>query len=90
MQTVAELTDVIKRYGRVVALDRLKSVDPVRRVSSLLGANGQGKTTAVRVVVRPHNTRVRDRYAVRRRCSFPQGAGQMRRHAASCEGARHP
>lgn len=51
MQTVAELTDVIKRYGRVVALDRLNLSIRSGELVSLLGANGAGKTTAVRLLL---------------------------------------
>jgi len=51
-----EMTDMIrteglvKRYGKVVALDGLDLVVPKGRVLGLLGPNGAGKTTAIRIL----------------------------------------
>ena len=41
---------LVKRYGDVVALDRLTLEVPKGTVLSLLGPNGAGKTTAVRIL----------------------------------------
>jgi len=42
---------ISKRFGRVVALDRVSfSVEP-GRIFGLLGANGAGKTTCMRIVL---------------------------------------
>jgi ABC-2 type transport system ATP-binding protein len=40
---------LVKRYGRVTALDGFDLVVPERTVLALLGPNGAGKTTAVRI-----------------------------------------
>lgn len=44
------LSSVSKRYGSVVALDRLSVSVPEDRYVSLLGASGSGKTTLLRVI----------------------------------------
>ena len=41
---------LVKRYGKVVALDGLDLVVPSGTVLGLLGPNGAGKTTAVRIL----------------------------------------
>jgi ABC-2 type transport system ATP-binding protein len=41
---------LVKRYGKVVALDGLDLVVPKGRVLGLLGPNGAGKTTAIRIL----------------------------------------
>ncbi|MDQ3958522.1 MAG: ATP-binding cassette domain-containing protein, partial [Actinomycetota bacterium] len=41
---------LVKRYGKVVALDGLDLVVPKGTVLGLLGPNGAGKTTAVRIL----------------------------------------
>jgi ABC-2 type transport system ATP-binding protein len=43
-------TGLVKRYGKVVALDGLDLVVPKGTVLALLGPNGAGKTTAVRIL----------------------------------------
>jgi ABC-2 type transport system ATP-binding protein len=49
--TVAELKNVTKRFGDVVALDGLNLTVKSGELVSLLGANGAGKTTAVRLLL---------------------------------------
>src|SRR5687767_14166996 len=41
---------LVKRYGKVVALDGLSLAVPKGTVLALLGPNGAGKTTAVRIL----------------------------------------
>jgi ABC-2 type transport system ATP-binding protein len=43
--------DLSKRYGRVMALDRLDLEVPVGEVLGLLGPNGAGKSTAIRLLL---------------------------------------
>jgi ABC-2 type transport system ATP-binding protein len=51
MPDVAELHDVVKKYGDVTALDGVSLSLPAGRVTALLGPNGAGKTTAVKVLL---------------------------------------
>jgi ABC-2 type transport system ATP-binding protein len=46
-EPIAELDSVSKRYGEVLALDRVSLAVQPARVHALLGPNGAGKTTAV-------------------------------------------
>jgi ABC-type multidrug transport system ATPase subunit len=46
-ECLAELTDVRKRFGRVVALDGLDLEIRSGQLFALLGQNGAGKTTAI-------------------------------------------
>src|ERR671925_548708 len=48
--TTIEATGVVKRYGKVAALDGLELVSEPGQVVALLGPNGAGKTTFVRAV----------------------------------------
>jgi ABC-2 type transport system ATP-binding protein len=48
---VVELKGITKRYGRTVALDGLDLAVAPGEVFGLLGANGAGKTTAVKVLL---------------------------------------
>jgi ABC-2 type transport system ATP-binding protein len=41
---------LVKRYGKVVALDGLDLIVPTGTVLGLLGPNGAGKTTAIRIL----------------------------------------
>ena len=45
------IREVTKRYGEVLALDRLSLRVPVGSVFGLLGPNGAGKTTVLRLVM---------------------------------------
>ncbi|HUR68126.1 MAG TPA: ABC transporter ATP-binding protein [Candidatus Thermoplasmatota archaeon] len=46
-----EMRGVVKRYGDVIALDGLTCAIPRGQVYGLLGPNGSGKTTAIRLLV---------------------------------------
>jgi len=48
---VLELTDLGRRYGKVVALDGLSLSVPGSSLFGLLGPNGAGKSTAMKIVV---------------------------------------
>ena len=50
MTDMIRTSGVIKRYGKVTALDGLDLVVPKGTVLGLLGPNGAGKTTAVRIL----------------------------------------
>lgn len=50
-QTVIAAQGLTKRYGRVLALDRLDLTVPDGAVLGLLGPNGSGKSTLVRLVM---------------------------------------
>ena len=52
MDAHLELTDVSKRFDRVVAVDRLSLAVRRGSVFGLLGPNGAGKTTTIRMVMR--------------------------------------
>jgi len=49
MQSVIELVQVTKRYGKQTALDAVSLSVPPGVVFALLGENGAGKTTAIRL-----------------------------------------
>jgi ABC-2 type transport system ATP-binding protein len=49
-QHAIEVEGIVKRYGKVVALDRVDLVATEGEVLGLLGPNGAGKTTLVRVL----------------------------------------
>lgn len=50
MNEVIEASELVKRYGKVVALDGLDLTVPEGTVLGLLGPNGAGKTTAVSIL----------------------------------------
>lgn len=50
MTDMIRTSGVIKRYGKVTALDGLDLVVPKGTILGLLGPNGAGKTTAVRIL----------------------------------------
>lgn len=51
MDSVIRLENVTKRYGAQVALDRVSFDVPSGVVCALLGENGAGKTTAIRILL---------------------------------------
>ncbi|MGH2545503.1 MAG: ATP-binding cassette domain-containing protein [Actinomycetota bacterium] len=50
MSDMIRTSGLVKRYGKVVALDGLDLEVPKGRVLGLLGPNGAGKTTAIRIL----------------------------------------
>ncbi len=80
-ERVVETQSLVKRYGRVAALDGLSLAVPRGAVYGFLGRNGAGKTTAIRVLAglaRPQSGEARvfglhperDRVAVLTRAGF--------------------
>jgi ABC-type multidrug transport system ATPase subunit len=51
MSTVIQFTNVTKQYGRTTALDKVSLETPAGVVFALLGENGAGKTTAIRLML---------------------------------------
>ena len=51
MSPVIEFHEVSKRYGKEIALDRVSLEVPGGSVFALLGENGAGKTTAIRILL---------------------------------------
>jgi ABC-2 type transport system ATP-binding protein len=51
MEPVIRLKNVTKRYGEQLALDRVSLEVPKGTVCALLGENGAGKTTAIRILL---------------------------------------
>ncbi len=49
MEDVIECRGLVKRFGRVVALDGLTLEVPRKRIFGLIGPNGAGKTTTIRI-----------------------------------------
>ena len=81
MQPVIELVQVTKCYGKQTALDRVSFAVPPGVVFALLGENGAGKTTAIRLMlglVEPSAGEVRvlglesgrDGFEIRRRVGY--------------------
>ena len=48
---VLELTDVTKRYGNFLAVDRVSLTAPRGKILGLLGPNGAGKTSTLRMIL---------------------------------------
>src|SRR5262245_28257209 len=46
-----ETTDLTKRYGKVVALDRLTMAVERGQILGFVGPNGAGKTTTIKILV---------------------------------------
>jgi ABC-2 type transport system ATP-binding protein len=51
MDAVIQLQNIVKRYGSQLALDRVSLEVPRGVVCALLGENGAGKTTAIRILL---------------------------------------
>lgn len=51
MKSVLRLDQIVKRYGRHTALQKLSLESPAGQVIALLGDNGAGKTTALRILL---------------------------------------
>jgi ABC-2 type transport system ATP-binding protein len=51
MPPAIEVEDLSKRYGDVVAVDRLSFAVPAGSTTALLGANGAGKTTTIAMIL---------------------------------------
>ena len=51
MQPVIQMNDVSKRFGSIVALQNVSLAVPPGTVCALLGANGAGKSTAIRILL---------------------------------------
>ncbi|MDG1893595.1 MAG: ATP-binding cassette domain-containing protein [Fuerstiella sp.] len=53
MKPVVEIKNVTKRFGQTLALDDVSLQIPAGVVCAVLGANGAGKSTAIRVLLGP-------------------------------------
>ena len=51
MRAAIRVEDLSKRYGEVVAVDRLSFEVPAGSTTALLGANGAGKTTTIAMIL---------------------------------------
>ena len=51
MATIIEAKDLSKRYGNLVALDRVSFRLQAGRIVGLIGRNGAGKTTALKAIL---------------------------------------
>ena len=49
-KTIARIENISKRYGRTVALDDVSLKIPAGRLSALIGPNGSGKTTMLKIL----------------------------------------
>jgi ABC-2 type transport system ATP-binding protein len=88
---VLELTEVSKRYGDFLAVDRVGFVAPKGRILGLLGPNGAGKTSTLRMILgiaRPDGGSIRifdkppSRRLQRRLGYLPEERGLYRRMGA--------
>ena len=81
MEPVIRLSNVTRRFGRHVALQSVSLEVPPGVVFALLGENGAGKTTAIRILLgllRPHSGKaevlgfdsIRDGLEIRRRIGY--------------------
>src|SRR5271166_1888510 len=50
METIIETRDLTKRFGGLLAVDRLNLTVPRGAIFALLGDNGAGKTTTLRML----------------------------------------
>lgn len=50
MQTILTCQDLTKRYGKVLALDHVSFALPCGKIVGLLGPNGSGKTTIIKLI----------------------------------------
>ena len=50
-QVMIEAHAIVKRFGRVLAVDRVSFAVPARSVCGFLGPNGAGKSTSIRMIV---------------------------------------
>ena len=51
MTNAIELTDIVKRYGKFTAVDRLSLDVETGQIVGFLGPNGAGKTTTIRMIM---------------------------------------
>ncbi len=51
MEPAVRLTNLTKRFGREIALNEVSLEVPPGVVFALLGENGAGKTTAIRIML---------------------------------------
>src|SRR5262245_12523815 len=51
MRPAIRVEDLVKRYGEVVAVDRLSFEVQSGSITALLGANGAGKTTTIAIIL---------------------------------------
>lgn len=52
LTTIIRFENVVKKFENVLALDNLSLIIPENKIVGIIGANGAGKTTAVRHIIR--------------------------------------